>query len=122
ANGADPQLRRQALLLRNAHAENQSPPETIERIVALETSLENTFNTFRSRLDGRSVTDNEIRDILEHSDDLELRRRAWEASKQIGVEVEAELRELVRIRNRAAQGLGWATYYSMALELDELDE
>jgi peptidyl-dipeptidase A len=118
----DPLLRRQALLLRNAHAENQSPPETIERIVALETSLENTFNTFRAELDGRSVSDNEIREILERSDDLDLRRRAWEASKQIGVAVEAELRELVRVRNAAAQALGWPTYYSMALELDELDE
>jgi peptidyl-dipeptidase A len=122
ANGADPLLRRQALLLRNAHAENQSPPETIERIVELETSLENRFNTFRADLDGRSVSDNEIREILEHEDDLERRRRAWEASKQIGVEVEAELRELVRIRNAAARELGWETYYSMALELDELDE
>jgi peptidyl-dipeptidase A len=121
-DGADPLLRRQALLLRNAHAENQSPAETIERIVALETSLENTFNTFRAELDGRSVTDNEIREILEHSDDLELRRRAWEASKQIGAEVEPDLRDLVRIRNTAARELGWATYYSMALELDELDE
>src|SRR5262249_25485108 len=122
ANGGDPLLRRPALLLRNAHAENQSPPETIERIVALETSLENRFNTFRAELDGRTVTDNEIREILEHSDDLDLRRRAWEASKQIGVEVEADLRELVRIRNAAARELGWPNYYSMALELDELDE
>jgi len=122
ANGVDPLLRRQALLLRNAHAENQSSLETIEQIVELETSLENTFNTFRAELDGRNVSDNEIRDILEHSDDLELRRRAWEASKQIGVEVEPELRELVRIRNAAARDLGWPTYYSMALELDELDE
>ena len=122
AGGVDPLLRRQALLLRNAHAENQSPPETIARIVELETSLEGTFNTFRAELDGRSVTDNEIRHILEHSDDLDQRRRTWEASKQIGVEVEPELRELVRIRNSAARELGWPTYYSMALELDELDE
>ncbi len=122
ADGADPLLHRQAVLLRNAHAENQTPPETIERIVALETSLENTFNTFRAELDGRSVTDNEIREILEQSDDVDLRRQAWEASKQIGVEVESELRELVRVRNGAARELGWPTYYSMALELDELDE
>ena len=121
-NGADPLVRRQALLLRNAHAENQTAPETIERIVALETSLENTFNTFRAQLDGRSVSDNEIREILERSDDLDLRRQAWEASKQIGVEVEQELRELVRVRNGAARALGWPTYHAMALELDELDE
>ena len=122
ANGADPLVHRQAVLLRNAHAENQVPPETIERMVALETSLENRFNRFRADLDGQSVTDNEIRDLLEHSDDVDLRRRAWEASKQIGVEVEPELRELVRVRNAAARELGWSSYYAMAFELDELDE
>jgi len=122
ASGGDPILHRQAVLLRNAHAEHQIPAETIERIVALETSLENRFNTFRSTLDGRSVSDNELRGILEHSDDAELRRRAWEASKQIGAEVADDLRELVRVRNGAARELGWANYYEMAFELDELDE
>jgi peptidyl-dipeptidase A len=121
-NGVDPLLGRQAVLLRNAHAPNQIPAETIERIVRLEKSVENRFNTFRAELDGERVNDNQIRELLEHSDDLELRRRAWEASKQIGVEVEAELRELVRLRNAAAQELGWSSYFSMMFELDELDE
>ena len=122
ANGADPLLRRQAVLLRNAHAENQIPAETIERIVTLETALENRFNTFRADLDGKRAGENEIRAILEKSDDLALRERAWEASKQVGREVESELRELVRVRNAAARDLGWSSYYSMSLELDELDE
>ena len=122
ASGLDPLLQRQAVLLRNAHAEHQIPAETIERIVELETALENRFNTFRANLGGSSVSDNEIREILEQSDDVELRRRAWEASKQIGVEVADELRELVRVRNAAARDLGWSSYYSMAFELDELDE
>ncbi|HZO50530.1 MAG TPA: M2 family metallopeptidase [Gaiellaceae bacterium] len=121
-DGLDPLLQRQALLLRNAHAPNQIPPETIERIVRMETALESRFNSFRGELDGERVGDNRIREILERSDDLDLRRRAWEASKQIGVEVAAQLRELVEERNRVARHLGWPTYYSMMLELDELDE
>ena len=122
ANGSDPLLRRQAVLLRNAHAENQISPEAIERMVALEASLENHFNTFRAELDGKKVGDNEIRGILEKSDDPGLRQRAWEASKQIGLEVEQELRELARLRNAAAGEVGWSSFYSMSLELDELDE
>src|SRR5262249_23298803 len=122
ANGVDAFLHRQAVLLRNAHAENQITPEAIERIVALETSLENRFNTFRADLDGHRAGENEIRGILEKSDDVELRRRAWEASKQVGVEVEAELRELVHARNAAAREVGWSSYYTMSLELDELRE
>jgi len=122
SNGSDPLLRRQAVLLRNAHAENQISAEAIERMVGLETSLENRFNTFRAELDGKRVSDNEIREILERSDDPGLRQRAWEASKQIGPEVEQGLRELARLRNGAARDLGWPSFYSMSLELDELDE
>jgi peptidyl-dipeptidase A len=121
-NGADPFLVRQALLLRNEMAPNQIAPETIERIVRLETALEGAFNTFRSELDGEHVGENRIREILETSDDLDLRRRAWEASKQVGREVVDRLLELVDVRNAAAREIGFANYYSMSFELDELDE
>ena len=53
---------------------------------------------------------------------LALRERAWEASKQIGPKVAPHLLELVAARNKAARELGYANYYSMSLELDELDE
>jgi peptidyl-dipeptidase A len=90
--------------------------------VQLEKALESRFNQFRAQLDGRSVTDNELVDVLRQSDDIAQRRRAWEASKQIGPEVEADLLSLVRLRNEGARQLGFANYYSMSLELDELDE
>lgn len=122
AEGVEPSLHRQAVLLANEHAPNQIPRETIGRIVRLERSLEARFNAFRGEIDGERVSDNRIRELLEHSEDLELRRRAWEASKQIGAEVAPALVELVRLRNAAARDLGYASYYSMMLELDELDE
>jgi peptidyl-dipeptidase A len=121
-DGQDPQLRRQAVLLLNAHRPNQLPREAIEQIVTLEKSVENRFNTFRADLDGEQVTDNRIREILERSDDGGLRRRAWEASKQIGAQAEEDLLQLVRLRNEAAASLGFPTYYRMMLECDELDE
>ena len=119
---SDPLLARQAVLLLNAHRPNLLPPETIERIVKVENELDQRFNTFRADLDGERVSDNRIREILERSDDLELRRRAWEASKQIGADVADDLLGLVRLRNEAAASLGFETYYSMMLECDELDE
>jgi peptidyl-dipeptidase A len=94
----------------------------IAQQVKLEKSLESRFNQFRAVLDGAPVTDNRIIELLRDSDDLDLRRRAWEASKQIGAEVEADLLELVRLRNEGARQLGFTNYYSMALELDELSE
>ncbi len=122
AENLDPLLHRQAVLLRNNHAPNQLSPETIERIVKLEKVVESLFNTFRADLDGERVSENRIREILETSDDLGLRERAWEASKQIGAQVEKPLLELVAVRNDAARELGYANYYSMSFELDELDE
>ena len=118
----DPLLDRQAVLLLNAQRPNQLAAEAIERIVALEKGLENRFNIFRAELNGAPVSDNELREVLEHSDDQELRRRAWEASKQIGADAAPDLLELVRVRNEAARNLGFGTYYSMMLECDELDE
>ena len=119
---SDPLLERQLQLLWNAHRSKQLPADMIERQVKLEKSLESRFNNFRAKLDGEPVTDNRIRELLQSSDDTELRRRVWEASKQVGSEVEAELLELVRARNEAARKLGFANFYSMNLELDELDE
>jgi peptidyl-dipeptidase A len=118
----EPLLRRQVELLVNAHRPNQLPHESIERIVRLEKEVEASFNTFRAELDGERVSDNRIRELLLESDDVELRRRAWEASKQIGSEVEERLLELVRERNAAAASLGFPSYYRLMLEVQEQDE
>jgi peptidyl-dipeptidase A len=112
---ADPLLDRQLTLLHMGHRARQLPPEMIERQVQLEKSLESRFNQFRASLAGERVTDNRIVDILRDASDLDLRRGAWEASKQIGAEVESDLVQLVRLRNEGARQLGFANYYSMSL-------
>ena len=119
---ADPLLERMLTLLHRGHRKLQLSPSMIERQVKLAKSLESRFNQFRAELDGRTVTDNELVDVLRGSTDAGLRQRAWEASKQIGREVEADLLQLVRLRNEGARELGFPNFYSMSLELDELDE
>jgi peptidyl-dipeptidase A len=118
----DPLLARQLFLLRNDHQAHQIPPERIAEMVKLEKSLESRFNRFRALLDGEAVTDNRLKDILRESSDLGLRRRAWEASKQVGAEVVGELIALVKLRNQSARELGFPNYYAMMLELDELNQ
>jgi peptidyl-dipeptidase A len=119
---ADPLQQRQLKLLLDSYRSKQLPPEMIQKQVALEKKLEGTFTNFRAQLDGASVSDNQILEVLVGSDDSARRRRAWEASKQVGGQVEADLLELVRLRNDGARRLGFPNYYSMGLELDELDE
>ena len=118
----DPIAQRQLGLLVHAFRQHQLPRETIERMVRLEKQLERTFNNYRAQLDGQPVPDNTLRELLKVSDDPARRRAAWEASKQIGLEVVEDLLELVRLRNEAARTLAFDNYYSMVLELDELDE
>src|SRR5439155_8325229 len=109
-------------LLINAQRQHQLPHALIERMVQIEKRLDSTFNNFRARLAGEPTADNRLREVLRESRDVAERRAAWEASKQIGAEVERELLELVGLRNQGAHALGFANYYSMRLELDELNE
>jgi peptidyl-dipeptidase A len=119
---SDPMLARQLHVLIRTYRSHQISPSAIERMVRLEKSLESRFNNFRADLHGQRVGDNQIREVLQKSADSRERREAWEASKQIGAHVAGELLELVRERNAAARELGFANYYSMMLELEELEE
>lgn len=118
----DPLLRRQLVLLDHEYTGSQLPTETIEDLVRRGAALEQTFYTFRAEFEGGRATNNLLLDVLREERDGERRRAAWEASKQVGREVAEPLRELVRRRNAAARSLGFANYYVMELELQELDE
>lgn len=118
---ADPLLQRQLEILLNAYRARQLPAELIEKQVGLEKQLESAFTNYRAELDGGPISDNAILEVLAGSEDVARRRRAWEASKQVGARVEADLLELVRLRNEGARKLGFANYHVMSLELDELD-
>jgi peptidyl-dipeptidase A len=122
APDADALLRRQLDVLHDAFVPHQVPADLRRAIVELETRVESTFNNFRGQLDGRRVDDNTIAEILRTSNDTRERRAAWEASKQIGPEVAARIRELARLRNEAARALGARDHFALALATGELDE
>lgn len=116
----DLQRRQYELLYREFQA-GQISAEAIKQITQLETELGQIYNNYRAVLDGNSCSDNELAAVLEHSSDPSRCQRAWEASKQIGPLVAPKLLELVSVRNREAHRLGFNDYYSMAIELQELD-
>ena len=57
--------------------------------------------------------------MLKTSKDPAERRRVWEANKGIGAIVEADLKDLVRLRNEAAHAAGFKNYHAMQLSLNE---
>ncbi|MGH7408333.1 MAG: M2 family metallopeptidase [Candidatus Methylomirabilales bacterium] len=119
---ADPLLARQVQRLFLEFRASQTDRETLEMLERLEAEAEQRFDTFRSTLDGRTVTANTLEQILRASDDAPLRQRAWEASQQIGPAVAPLIREMVRHRNRVARGIGFPDHYALALETQELEE
>ena len=118
----DPALKRQLKLLVLSYAGEQLDAATIEEVVKRETELQSIYNSYRALLRGERVSDNKLREVLRGSSDVALRKDAWEASKQIGAEVAPKVRELAKVRNRAARSLGFRDHYHMGLELQELHE
>jgi peptidyl-dipeptidase A len=122
ADSFDPVLARQLDVLHDAFAPHQVPADLRRRLVEMEVAVETTFNTFRGEMNGERVDDNAIAEVLRMSDDSAERRAAWEAAKQVGAEVAEHVRELARLRNEAARGLGYRDHFALALATSELDE
>jgi peptidyl-dipeptidase A len=117
----DPILARQLALIRGDYAPNQIDPELMAQMVALGVEVEEIYSTHRGMIDGEPIDANGIYDILLTSTDAELRREAWEASKQVGPLVAEKLVALVKLRNQAAVQAGYADFYQMRLSLSEQD-
>ena len=117
----DPILARQLELLYLGFLGNQLPKELLSELVTRGTALEKTFNTFRATLDGRPVSDNELNAVLSDSKDSAKLEQAWTASKAIGAKVAPAIVELVKLRNKAAQALGYSNFQVMQLALGEQD-
>ncbi len=119
---ADPQIRRQLELLYLSHLAGQKDPATIEALTQAEKEISQKFINFRAEVDGHKLSDNELEKVLRESTDDRAVREAWRAGKQIGSEVAGQVLDVVRLRNEAAQRLGFANHYALSLTTSEIDE
>jgi peptidyl-dipeptidase A len=118
----NPLLARQLIVLYNNYLGNQLDTILMKKIVDKQAEIAQKFNTFRGKIDGKEYADNEIRNILKTEKKSSARKKAWEASKQVGEAVAPLIIELVKLRNEAARKLGFENYYQMSLALGEQDE
>ncbi|MFH1717362.1 MAG: M2 family metallopeptidase [Planctomycetota bacterium] len=116
-----PILSRQLNALYNAYLGNQIDPGLLKEIVDLGTQIEKNFSTFRGAIDGEKVTDNEIKEILKDETVSAKRKQAWLASKQVAPVVADDIIRLVKLRNRAAQKLGFDNFHTLSLATAEQD-
>jgi peptidyl-dipeptidase A len=115
----DQTLARQIQVLYLMYLEKQVDPELLRQITAKANLIEKTFNGYRARVNGREMTDSEVRKVLKETRDSALRKAVWEGSKGVGPVVEADLKALVKLRNQAAHKLGFADYHKLQLYLNE---
>lgn len=118
----DPLLKRQARAMYSNFLPKQADPELNARIIELEADVDQIFNTHRSRVDGKELTENDVRTILKETSDTEQARKAWTGYMEVGRKVQPKLKELVTLRNQVAKKLGYDNYFSMVMEIQEYDE
>jgi len=116
-----PFLKRQLELIYLRFLENQIPSDLMEKMVKLSTEIEETFNTFRGKVDGKEYSRNDVMNVLKESKDSAMRKKVWEAHKEVGNLVSEKLKNLIKLRNEAAQKLGFNNYREMQLFLQEYD-
>jgi peptidyl-dipeptidase A len=89
-------------------------PETAKDLVkeriAAETAQTEKLYGFDFKIDGKSVTPNQIDEILRTSNDTAERRKAWEASKEVGRVLKDGLANLQRLRNATVRPLGYSSF------------
>jgi peptidyl-dipeptidase A len=117
----NPLLARQLHVLYNGYLNNQIEPELLKKTVDLGVEIEKNFSVFRGTIDGEKVTDSRIKDVLKTSANSDERKKAWLASKQVGPVVASDIVKLVKLRNQAAQQLGFDNFHTMSLATNEQD-
>lgn len=118
----DPVLAREIELLYLSYLPNQMEPELLREITTLGAEVEKKFSTFRGTAGKRRLSGNEIEAILKSEKRPAVRQAAWLASKQVGAAVAPDLLRLVRLRNKAAQKLGFKNYHALVLAAGEQDQ
>ena len=90
-------------------------PQTVsglvkERIKAENAQTEKLFG-YDFKIDGKSVSANDIDNSLKEETDLNKRLKTWEASKEVGVGLKDGLVNLRDLRNKTVEALGYKNFF-----------
>ncbi len=91
---------------------------TVNRLISAEAVINDSLYSYDYRLTlpgqaARSVTPNEIADLLVTSRDLAERQAIWECSKKIGPKLKDDLVELQGLRNETAREMGYSSFFGL---------
>lgn len=106
------QVRQLEAVLYRAANFPQTAADLVKRRIAAETAQVETLFGFDFKLDGKSLSANDIDNQLADSVDPRQRQRLWEASKEVGKVLKGGLGDLVELRNGTVQALGYDDYFA----------
>ncbi|MBC5991510.1 M2 family metallopeptidase [Pontibacter cellulosilyticus] len=87
-------------------------PDVVKARIKAETEQTEKLYGFDYRIFEKSVSTNEIDEILRNEKDLKKRLNAWNASKEVGPGLKEGLLNLRNLRNKTVQSLGYDDYFS----------
>ncbi len=117
----DPILARELDVMYRTFLPAQADADLLKKIVSLESDVEKAFNTHRSKVGAKQLSENDVRAILSDSKDSKEAEAAWKGYMAVGGKIEGDLKTLVGLRNEVARQLGFPNYFVMKLTLQELD-
>jgi len=106
------QVRQLQKILYEAAQNPQTVADIVKKRIKLETEQVEKLYGFDFKIDGKSVSTNDIDRILKTETDPTKRLKAWAASKEVGRVLKPGLIELQGLRNATVQALGYKDYFS----------
>jgi peptidyl-dipeptidase A len=86
-------------------------PDIVTARIKAETQQTEKLFGFDYKIDGKSVSTNDIDGILATETNMPKRLKAWEASKEVGKGLKDGLVKLRDLRNKTVQGLGYKDFF-----------
>ena len=118
----DPVIARCIDVLYLTYLEKQVDPELLKKITAKANAVEKAFNVYRAKVDGKECPTARCARSSRNPSNSERRQAVWEASKKVGAVVEADLKELVKLRNEAAVKLGFKNFHQTAARPERAED
>lgn len=117
----DPLLKRELVALYDQFLFHQADPTMMAEMVTASKKITQKFSVFRTQLNNKSFSDNQVEEMLKNTLSSEKLEQIWKASKQVGPAIADDMIALVKMRNKAAQSLDFDNYFEMRLQLSGQD-
>ena len=121
----DLQIRQLTRILYLAANNPETASDLVKEKIKAGTKQTEILYSFDFKLDRKSISTNQIDDLLKTEADLSKRLKVWEASKEVGKKLKDGLADLQRLRNQTVQALGYNDFFAYqvsdyGMSVDEL--